>query len=231
MRLHILFFILFFITACANDAVRTTPFNGTTQEQIAQNITLGCGQCAAGEVCKNDKCTCIGKTCEGKCLSANSCCTSAECGNGACVNNKCNSAPICDLNEEFRAGECLCAAGHSRCQEQGKCIKIGSCCFSGNCARGDRCVPTVWRSSVCFEIGEKKTCRLMADNNRTELVTIDAVDYRLKILDWSNNGNITLSAGNLTVQLAKNQSRPFAGHTIFQEGIDEIGGVCKEDED
>src|SRR3989344_6793986 len=229
MRLHILFFILILITACADDAVRTVPFNGTDALQTSANVTLDCGTCASGETCRNNQCVCTGKTCEGKCLAANACCTSAECGSGACVGNKCVSKPTCAFNEEFSDGECICARGYSRCQDQGKCIKTDSCCFQGNCARGDRCVPTVWRSSVCFKIGDKKTCRLLADNNRTELVTVDNLDYRLKIVEWHSNGNITLVAGNATLQLAKNDSVPFANNFIFQEGIDEIGGFCKED--
>jgi|SRR3989344_2332436 len=231
MKLVLFCLFLIFLTACADNAIRTAPFNGTTQENTTVNVTTGCEQCNTGETCKNNQCVCAGKTCEGVCIAANECCTSAECGSGTCVRHQCKAPITCAFNEEFREGECLCVSGYSRCQEQNKCIKVGACCHSGNCARGERCVPTIWRTSVCFQLQGKKTCRLLADNNRSELVTINDIDYRFNVLTWSNNGNITLAINNQTLQLANNQSIPFASNALLQEGINEIGGTCKEDED
>src|SRR3989338_1892567 len=206
--------LLLLLAACAEPAIRTTPFNGTTQSDIPVTPL---------NASETRPASCTGKTCEGKCIAATACCTLAECGDGACVNNKCVPKPVCAFNEEFRAEECLCAEGYSRCKEQGKCIKTTSCCHTGNCNRGNRCTPTVWRASVCFQVAEKRICRLLADNNRTELVQINDADYRLGVLSWSNNGNITLLVNNQTFQLGENQSRPLAAeHTIFQEGVDEI---------
>ncbi len=218
-------FLLFFLAACEDATVKTTvPFNGTRVE----NITTSACECSAGETCENGKCVCKGKTCQGRCIPVNACCTSAECGDGECVSGKCVST-ICPLGEELYQGECICAQGMVRCKEQNKCIDQKSCCHSGQCDRTERCVPTVWKASVCVEAEGRKICRALADNNRTEQIT--TLDLRLKPIAWSNNGNITLTVNNSTFQLAKNQKRPFDSLTIYQEGIEVIGGFCKEDED
>ena len=222
-------FLIIILTACTQTFVQTVPYNGTITTY--HNTTLeGCTNCASGETCRNNSCVCTGKLCRGACIAASACCTSADCPEGTCINNQCTiPTQRCAFNEKFQAGECTCAPGYSRCREQEKCIKQGDCCYSGNCPRGDRCASTVWKSSICFQIDSKRSCRLLADNNRTERVTIDTLDVRMGILSWWNDGNITLSINNQTRELAKNQSQPFDQYSIYQEGIESIGGICKED--
>ena len=217
-------FLLLFLAACEDATIKkTVPFNDT----LSSDANVNSCECASGETCENGKCICAGKTCQGKCIPANACCTSAEC-DGKCINGKCIST-ICPLGEEFYDGECICSAGKFRCAEQGKCIDQKSCCHSGQCYRDFRCVPTVWKVSVCAKIDGRKICRTLSDNNRTEQIITETY-FSLKPTAWWNNGNITLLVNNETFQLAQNQTRMFKSVEFHQEGIEIIGGSCKEED-
>lgn len=89
----------------------------------------------------------------------------------------------------------------------------------------------MWRASVCTEVDGRKICRTVADNNRTEQIITKTTQLSLKPVSWWNNGNITLTVNNNTFQLAENQTKTVDSLIIYQEGIEVIGGFCKEDED
>ncbi len=238
-----IFIILLILLAGCEEALQAVPTSEYQQNitEAAENATIDLCKdvsCPEGQICKNGKCTCTtGKLCNNKCIPSNSCCKDSECPSKKCDEGKCAPILQCDYNEAFKDGECGCATDYTYCKEQGKCIQKGDCCVHSQCPSFERCVETNLRTSFCLKLDEKKVCRLIADNNRTEVITIKDNEFRVTPKDWLSNGGITVHFNNENITILSNKTESYvnasmnASVMLFYEGIDMTGGFCKEDEE
>lgn len=231
MRAWVLLFI--FLLGC-QPALQATPTSEIEQPaQETQQETDSCASvlCKPDEVCKGGVCGCPSdmKKCGDACISELSCCTDADCGEGHCASGTCITT--CAFGEEFVNDECQCTSERKYCEEQDKCIPRNSCCIHTQCERNERCVPTNLRTHLCFEFGDKKICRLLADNERSELVDIGNQSFRAQALDFFSDGSVEFLVDNETRSLTPNKPFVLRGVSIFSEEGDEVGGFCKADEE
>jgi hypothetical protein len=234
------FFILFliFLAAC-QPYIQSTPtsqYQGTVATELSEeNQTDSCATvaCPSGQVCQEGKCGCpFGeKKCDNVCIDKKACCVDADCASKACNEGKCVPAPDCEFGETYKNGECQCAAGKVYCREQGKCIAKDGCCVHSQCDNFERCVETGWRTSLCAKVDEKKTCKIIAERKRLELFEIKGNEFRVNAIAWLSDGSVDFNVSNKTIRLAENITSEYGNVTLFQEGIEVIGGFCKEDED
>lgn len=140
-------------------------------------------------------------------------------------------ATDCKYGEINKDGQCGCASDKKFCREQGKCIDKEDCCIHGNCRAFERCAPTGWRTSICLQAPEKKLCRLLADNDRTELITINNTIFRVGAEDFWANEAVTFQINNQTVKLLANSTVTIDNITFSHSAIDVAGGSCQEDGD
>jgi hypothetical protein len=83
-----------------------------------------------------------------------------------------------------------------------------------------------------MEAPDKKVCRTISDLNKTELYTLKDLEFRVQATGWWNDNSTTIAIGNESIRLKTNEEAEFEQNiTIYQEGIQIIGGYCKEDED
>jgi len=135
---------------------------------------------------------------------------------------------ICSYGEESES--CKCTKDNYYCPEQKKCIPKGTCCVHSQCPQFNRCVPTIWSASLCIKQDSKKLCKQIVDNDRTELFTVLNQTYKIKAINWSNDSIITLQINEQTMNITINPVQ-LDTVTIYHEGIEVLGGYCKEDED
>ncbi len=226
--------VLAVLIAC-QPALQAVPSDGAVQEDQElkptdtheQNPCLGI-KCGKNEICKEGECVCANKDCRGECIAKNECCSNDDCSNGTCENKLCIELS-CDYKQQPAEGECQCQEGYTFCREQNKCIKQGACCRHTDCPRGDRCVETSLKVSFCTETPEKKRCRLFADNERSELIETETADLRVNAEKWLSDGSVQFKINEESIILKENQTQEFEGVKIYQEGIQMIGGFCKED--
>jgi len=186
--------------------------------------------CSGGQICEKGTCTCGSdkKLCNDQCIAKDGCCEHSECETGACENGACVTKE-CKFGEELKNGECVCTSDTKKCGEQGKCIDRKSCCIHTQCPTFNRCVPTSWRTSFCIKIGEKKLCRILADNDKDELFIVKGQEFRVQATDWLSNESIRFNFANETIHLVANEQITRVNATLFHEGIQVVGGFCKED--
>ena len=229
--------IALLILAACEPALQTIPTSEyKSLEATTETVDL-CKDvnCTGGQVCQAGNCGCPTgkKLCNNDCISSTECCTDDDCDSGNCQDGVCLEAKECKFGEELKKGECRCAEDKFYCGEQGKCIDRTDCCIHSQCKSFERCVPTNWRTSLCIQIEEKKQCKLLSDLNRTELYEIKDNEFRIGATDWWNDGSITFNFSNESIRLRPNELKSYetANATLFHEGIEVIGGFCKEDED
>ncbi len=225
--------LLIFLIACTTTDTWTVP---TAQKEAQQEVEQidACKEvsCPTGQTCDNGQCVCTtGKLCDGECISNNACCTNSDCDEGICQENKCVIPGKCQINEEFADGECRCAPNTLYCAEQDRCIERGKCCVHTQCGRFERCVPTQYRTSLCVKIGEKKFCRIVSDIGREEEFTVLNQSFEAKPTNWFEDRSIELILNNQTVTIPENSTITFENSTLYHEGVQIVGGFCKEDED
>ncbi|HLF54159.1 MAG TPA: hypothetical protein VI612_00375 [Candidatus Nanoarchaeia archaeon] len=224
--------LLIFLIACTTTDTWTVP---TAQRNVSpEQETNACENvsCPTGQTCDNGQCACTtGKLCDGECISNNACCTSSDCDEGICQDNECAIPGKCKIGEEFADGECRCASNTLYCAEQDRCIERGNCCVHTQCERFQRCVPTQYRASLCVKIGEKKFCRIVSDIGREETFTVLNQSFEAKSTQWFADNSIELILNNRTVTLPENSTITFNESIIYHEGVQIVGGFCKEDED
>jgi len=228
--------LLLILLACepALQTIPTSEYQPAVEAQTTQTSDL-CKNvnCTNGQTCQNGKCACPDdkKLCDNKCISKEKCCTDKDCETGLCLNSTCTTPKECSLGEEFKNGECTCAKDRIYCPEQKKCINKDKCCTHAQCDSFERCVPTSLKASLCIIIEDKKVCRALADQDRTELFTVKETEFKVKPTDWWNDNSITFTINNQSIRLKFNELTNFSNATIYQEGITISGGYCKEDEE
>jgi len=241
---HIFIVFLILLAACQPAALQAVPTSqhepaSTETPKPVSNATDLCKNvtCSEGQTCKNGKCACeTGKLCGTVCIDKNACCTDKDCPTGKCEENTCTAGKECRYDAQFKNGACECKKDYTYCKEQGKCITKDSCCVHSQCKSFERCVETNWQASFCIKLDEKKLCKILADNNRTELFTIKDDDFRIMPTDWFSNGTVRFNFNNENVTLAENQTQSYVNGTmntsviLFQEGVKTTGGYCKEDD-
>ncbi len=236
------FFITFliFLVACQPE-VRTIhtseyqpPVDTITIQQPAVDLCENIN-CTTGKICQEGSCTCPSgkKSCGDDCIASSDCCTDDDCSIGVCDDGECIEAKECRLNEEFDDGECGCVKDKVYCREQGKCIDRDACCIHTECDSFERCVPTNWKTSFCIKIEDKKICKLVSDLNRTETFDIKDNEFEVMPTDWWHDETISILVNNESMRLAMNETVLLeeTNATIFHEGVEITGGLCKEDED
>lgn len=234
---YLLVSILILLAACGQElrtvptAERVLPVNFVENMENATVDLCASVSCPSGQKCDNGNCTCItGKICDGECISSSACCTDKDCASGPCEDNKCTTAQ-CKLGEEFYKGKCECGPNKIYCSEQGKCIEHGKCCVHSECKSGERCVPVQYRVSVCMKTAEKKFCRLVSDTGRGESFITANQSFEVKPIDWFADHSIELNVSNTNVTMPENVTVTLNGAQFYQEGVQIIGGYCKEDEE
>lgn len=243
---YIFIAFLILLVACSPAALQAVPtaqresVASTETSTPVSNVTDLCKNvnCSEGQTCKNGKCACeTGKLCGKACIDKNACCTDKDCPSGKCESNACTVAKDCRYGEELKNGECECAKGYNLCREQGKCIPSNSCCVHSQCKSFERCVESNWRTSFCIKIDEKKLCKILADNNRTEVFDIKTDEFRVGAQYWLSNGSVRFNFNNENFTLAENKTQSYVNGTmnesvlLFQEGVKITGGFCKEDDE
>ena len=235
---YLLILFLILLVACEPE-LRSTPtseYMPIAEATPAPETTDLCASvtCPAGQNCLNGNCTCDeGKMCNGDCISEQSCCMNNDCETGVCDDGECITPEDCTYGEEFKDGECQCTKDKTWCGEQRKCISRDSCCAHIQCDKFERCVPTLLRTSICLEIGEKKMCKLVADNGRAEIFNALNDSFRITPTEWYNDGSLEFEINNQTIRIPTNTTTEYApaNATIYHEGITSQGGYCKEDEE
>ncbi len=234
-----LFVILLILLAACEPALRTVPTsehqavaeqaNIEQEKDLCANINCTIGFCQAGV------CTCgTGKKlCNNKCIDEETCCTNEDCDTGNCEEGVCQEPKECNFGEELKKGECRCASDKIYCEEQKRCIDRDGCCIHTQCNKFERCAPTNLRTSLCIKIEEKKLCKIVSDLGRTELYEIKEHEFNVKAAEWLNDRSITFDFDNQSIRIAENATVTYepANATLFHEGIEVVGGYCKEDED
>ncbi len=84
---------------------------------------------------------------------------------------------------------------------------------------------------MCAKTDEKKTCKIIAERKRLEQFEIKGNEFRVNAIAWLSDGSVDFNVSNKTIRLAENVTSEYGNVTLFQEGIEVIGGFCKEDED
>lgn len=227
--------LLIFVIAC-NPSLDTAP---TSQRSVPVEIVpvaedlCAAVSCPVGMICSAGNCMCSSgmKECDNACIDSDACCSNADCDSGTCEDGKCVIATECEFGEILKNGECRCAPDKIYCGEQDKCIDREDCCVHSQCNRFERCVPTNWRASLCVKFGEKKSCKVLADHERTEFFKINDVEYRAGAVEWWSDGSVTFMIENESVRIGENVTIPHLNASFFHEGIDVVGGFCKEDEE
>jgi hypothetical protein len=232
------FLILLLILMACETAVQTVPtseYQPTVTDTAnipAENTDL-CKDvnCTSGQVCKEGKCECSSgtKLCSDKCIPKENCCANSDCTSGLCTNGVCAVPKECEYGKEFQNGECQCAKGKFYCEDQKKCINKDSCCKHTECDSFERCMQTTLKTSLCIEVEEKKSCKTFMDQDRTELYDVKGNDYKAKPTNWWNDNSVTFDINNQSIRLKFNVMTNFSNATVYQEGITESGGYCKED--
>ena len=225
-------FLFIFLIGC-EQALQTIPTSDLSSQQEVTQETDPCALilCKPTEVCKGGSCVCPTDTkrCGDACVSELNCCSDSDCGKGYCVQGNCITD--CQYGQVFEDGECQCAPDRKLCEEQGKCIAKTSCCIHSQCDRNERCVPTSFRTRLCFEADGKKICRLLVDNERSEFIEIANHNFEAQIATFFSDKSVNFVIGNQTLKLAAQTPTDLLGVTIFHEGVDEVGGFCKADEE
>jgi hypothetical protein len=235
------FIALLILLAACESALQTIPTSQyqptvetstVTEKQIdaCANVT-----CQAGHICQAGICGCPTdkKECNSDCIDENSCCTDDDCETGTCQDGTCFEAEECKFGEALKKGQCQCAPDKVYCSEQRKCIDKNDCCVHSQCPSFERCVPTLYRTSLCIKIGEKRICKIVADNKRAEVFNVLDFSFRITATDWWSDEGVTFEINNETIRLATNETTEYqpANATLYQEGIEILGGYCKEDEE
>jgi hypothetical protein len=229
--------ILIFLIACQPE-VRTIPtseYKTPVEGEIAQQTQDLCASvtCLAGKTCLEGECACPTgkKECGEDCIAENACCDDKDCESGSCVDGECVAAQECKLREELKKGKCACASGYYFCKDQNRCIASDDCCVHTECDTFERCVLTNYRTSFCIQSPDKKVCRIISDLNKTELFIVQDLEFRVQATDWWNDDTTTIAIDNQSIRLKANETHEFGNVTVYQEGIQIVGGYCKEDED
>ena len=241
---HLLIILLVLLAACSEPAVRTVPTaqfvpsdinESIVENNVVENNVDLCAEktCPAGQACRGGVCGCAsGKLCNGECIPSGSCCSNADCSSENCVNGACEEAKQCRLGEALENGECACDSEHKFCQDQNKCVEKDNCCRHTDCGNFNRCVPKIWKASLCASTSDKRTCKILTDQNKSELFLIKGAEFRVQGTNWFNDGKVQFSLGNETIVLAKGQSFIHSTNvTFFSEGHEVLGGYCKPDEE
>lgn len=227
--------MLLILAACSDAGVRTVPTSNYTptvfDPEDAPVNPCAAILCAPGQTCLNGECICqTGKACANKCIASNACCTNSDCATQNCVNNTCAPAKLCNLGEQLINGECECSSDRVFCREQNKCIKKGDCCYFGQCPRFQRCQPTTYRASLCIQIGEKKSCKSLGEIRSGEFFQLGNFTANAQILQWLSDGSLRVDVSGKNFTLLPKTSQTIGNATIYQEGIDVLGGKCEPDE-
>lgn len=227
------FLIILLILAACEPYTQTTPTQSLGEP--AQEITTNpCAtiQCSNDKICQNGQCTCPTnkKQCGDTCIQENECCTNTDCQNGSCQDGECVTE-TCAYGEIFKNGECKCAPDKTYCSEQKKCISRNSCCIHTQCPTFHRCVQTSYSTSLCITIGPKKFCRTIADNGRVEIFNVLNESFRIAAENWNNDETVEAVINDEEFIVTNKTTNYGTNATIFHEGINTIGGYCKEDED
>lgn len=231
--------LLIFLIACQPEVrtIKTSEYQAPVEGTVQQETTDACANltCTAGKTCQAGNCVCPSgkKACGDDCIAEASCCDDDDCESGTCEDGECVEAKECGLNEESRKGKCACKKDMYLCKEQNKCLNSGDCCIHTDCDSFERCVPTNYRASFCIEIEEKKQCKIVSDLNRTQDFEVKDNEFEVLPTDWWNDKTITFSVNNESIRLATNETKLIeeTNATIFHEGMEIVGGYCKEDED
>lgn len=219
---YLFLFILLILTAC-EPAIKTIP---TSQYfPTEQNITQETEQITPQETIQELQDPCANILCQ----------SGQTCKNGNCEliqqEIKSETPTLCNYGQIWEDGECTCAEGRFWCPEQNKCIQNGDCCLHSQCKRFERCVPTQYRVRLCIQDQTGKLCRLLADNNRTEIIAIGGTDVRIGAANWYSDESINFTLNNQTSLLKPKQTIELFSATIYSENFEEYGGFCKLDEE
>lgn len=231
---YLLISLLILLAACEPELRAGPTSERVPVAQIEQNVSVDlCAAvtCPSGQKCEKGECECTeGKLCEDECIDDDACCTDDDCDSGACHDNECTDLK-CKLGQEIYEGECECEDGMVYCPEQKKCIQQGKCCVHSQCPSFQRCVPTQYRASLCVKIAEKKFCRLLSDTGREEAFKVIDQDFVVKPINWLADHSIELNVNNQNVTIPENVTVTFNNSVLYQEGVEIVGGYCKEDEE
>lgn len=221
--------ILLVLAACSEPSLRALPTENPETVNAEPGNLCDDVTCPNNQFCQNGECTCLDnqKLCNGECIQQDSCCSEADCDTGHCIDGACIDCPY---GMSFQDGQCRCANDKKWCPEQNKCIDRDDCCIHQLCNAFERCVPTIWRTQLCFEQENKKTCRLLTDTGFDEVVAINGTEYRVKPANWWQDGSISFRINNQTVRVAENQRLEHDNIILYHESIEEFGGYCKIDE-
>lgn len=231
MKWGSLFLVLMLFLAACNSTIQAEegPVKIPKQEKAPQAKDPCEGiECPEGKVCKQGKCTCeTGKACGEDCIPQDACCTDADC-EGKCTDNEC--AVPCSHGEVFKEGECKCAEGFKFCEQQDKCIPRDACCTLFNCGSFEECVKTSYGASVCLKKEQKTKCRMLTDIGRVEFVDIGEQEFRM-MPEQFRDEELVLKINNSTIILQPEVHTEKEGVEIWQEGIEILGGFCREEDE
>ena len=78
--------------------------------------------------------------------------------------------------------------------------------------------------------GQKKFCRHIADNGRVEVFNLLDQSFRISAENWNSDETVKIIINEEELVVAKKEINFGENTTIYHEGIETIGGYCKEDE-
>ncbi|PIN75704.1 hypothetical protein COV18_02545 [Candidatus Woesearchaeota archaeon CG10_big_fil_rev_8_21_14_0_10_37_12] len=229
--------LLLFLLAC-QPALQAVPSSAyQNQNQPEETNPCAAVSCLAGQICENGECICSKgtKMCDGQCIAEHICCDNNDCNSEDFCNNGTCEPVSCEYGQQAKDGECVCAENMKYCSEQRKCISKESCCVFSMCSEYDRCVETLWRTHLCFELPNKTTCKAVGDNDQTVLFSLEGEDFRVSTKRWYSDERIMFSINNEDITIPTHAKIPYnqtelQDLSLYHEGIIVLGGFCKPDE-